>query len=128
MPWTFAPALSVARDQRWGRAYESFGEDPALVTSMTTAISGLQGGGLSLPDTVLATAKHFVGDGGAVWGTGNNPGGTPIDRGDDQMSDAALRAIHLAPVHERDHARRRLGDGLVQQRQRPEDARQPAAA
>jgi beta-glucosidase len=95
--WTFAPALSVTRDQRWGRAYESFGEDPALVTSMTTAISGLQGGGLSLPDTVLATAKHFVGDGGAVWGTGNNPGGTPIDRGDDQLSDAALRAIHLAP-------------------------------
>ena len=95
--WTFAPALSVARDQRWGRAYESFGEDPALVTSMTTAISGLQGGGLNLPDTVLATAKHFVGDGGAVFGTGNNPGGTPIDRGDDQMTDAALRAIHLAP-------------------------------
>jgi len=95
--WTFAPALSVTRDQRWGRAYESFGEDPALVTSMTTAISGLQGGGLSLPDTVLATAKHFVGDGGAVFGTGNNPGGTPIDRGDDQMTDAALRAIHLAP-------------------------------
>src|SRR5580765_6012358 len=95
--WTFAPALSVTRDQRWGRAYESFGEDPALVTSMTTAISGLQGGGLNLPDTVLATAKHFVGDGGAVWGTGNNPGGTPIDRGDDQMTDAALRAIHLAP-------------------------------
>ena len=76
--WTFAPALSVTRDQRWGRAYESFGEDPALVTSMTTAISGLQGGGLSLPDTVLATAKHFVGDGGAVFGTGNNPGGTPF--------------------------------------------------
>jgi beta-glucosidase len=46
---------------------------------------------------VLATAKHFVGDGGAVWGTGNNPGGTPIDRGDAQMSEAALRAIHLAP-------------------------------
>jgi beta-glucosidase-like glycosyl hydrolase len=48
---------------------------------MTTAISGLQGGGLNLPDTVLATAKHFVGDGGAVWGTGNNPGGNAIDRG-----------------------------------------------
>src|SRR6185503_10819970 len=39
----------------------------------------------------------FVGDGGAVFDTGNNPGGTPIDRGDDQMTDAALRAIHLAP-------------------------------
>ena len=97
VPWTFAPALSVARDQRWGRAYESFGEDPALVAQLTTAVTGLQGTSLSLPDSALATAKHYVADGGAIWNTGDNPGGTPIDRGNAQMTDAALRAIHLAP-------------------------------
>jgi beta-glucosidase len=95
--WTFAPAASVARDQRWGRAYESFGEDPALVTSMMTAVTGLQGTSLAQVDAVLATAKHYVGDGGAMWGTGNNPENTPIDRGNAQMPDASIRAIHLAP-------------------------------
>jgi beta-glucosidase len=97
VPWTFTPGLMVPRDQRWGRTYEGFGEDPALANSLTTIVTGLQGTSLNLATSVLATAKHFVGDGGAVWGTGNNPGGTPIDRGDAQMSEAALRAIHLAP-------------------------------
>ena len=95
IPWTFAPALTVARDQRWGRAYESYGEDPALATLLSANITGLQG--TNLANNVLATAKHFVGDGGAMWGTGANPGGTSIDRGNAQMSLAALRAIHLAP-------------------------------
>jgi beta-glucosidase-like glycosyl hydrolase len=97
VPWTFAPGLMVTRDQRWGRTYEGFGDNPALANSLTTVVTGMQGTNLNLATSVLATAKHYVGDGGAVWGTGSNPGGTPIDRGDAQMSEAALRAIHLAP-------------------------------
>jgi beta-glucosidase len=57
IPWNFAPCVCVSRDERWGRAYESFGEDPALVMSMETIIDGFQRGG------VLATAKHYAGDG-----------------------------------------------------------------
>ncbi|WP_433310352.1 glycoside hydrolase family 3 N-terminal domain-containing protein [Micromonospora chersina] len=65
IPWNFAPCLCVSRDERWGRSYESFGEDPALVVSMETVIDGLQGrpGRLDDTDRVLATAKHYAGDG-----------------------------------------------------------------
>ncbi|MFG2054472.1 glycoside hydrolase family 3 N-terminal domain-containing protein [Micromonospora sp. NPDC048930] len=62
IPWNFAPCLCVSRDERWGRSYESFGEDPALVVSMETVIDGLQGR-LGDADRVLATAKHYAGDG-----------------------------------------------------------------
>src|SRR4051794_33681556 len=72
--WAFAPCICVARDDRWGRTYESFGEDPNLVAQMETAIEGFQGapGHLSDPDRVLATAKHFAGDGLTTYGTGSN--------------------------------------------------------
>jgi beta-glucosidase len=63
IPWNFSPCLCVARDERWGRTYESFGEDPRLVAQMSTAIGGYQGRDLSAGDSVLATAKHFAGDG-----------------------------------------------------------------
>ncbi|HET8641066.1 MAG TPA: glycoside hydrolase family 3 N-terminal domain-containing protein [Pseudonocardiaceae bacterium] len=66
IPWNFSPCVCVARDERWGRTYESFGEDPALVASMETIIDGLQGkhaGKLDDRDRVLATAKHYAGDG-----------------------------------------------------------------
>ncbi|GAA2628311.1 glycoside hydrolase family 3 N-terminal domain-containing protein [Paractinoplanes durhamensis] len=82
--WTFAPCLCVARDDRWGRTYESFGEDPAIATSMTTVITGLQDG----PAPVLATAKHYLGDGGTTGGD---------DQGDTELSEADLRRIHLPP-------------------------------
>src|SRR5690349_22049300 len=56
--WTFAPCVCVPRDDRWGRTYEGFGEDPALVSQMgAAAIAGFQGAGLS-PTTIMATAKH----------------------------------------------------------------------
>jgi beta-glucosidase len=84
MDWTFAPCLCVARDDRWGRTYESFGEDPELPTAMTTVITGLQDG----PTKVLATAKHYLGDGGTTGGD---------DQGDTALSEADLRAIHLPP-------------------------------
>src|SRR4051794_37182449 len=65
IPWVFAPCVCVARDDRWGRTYESFGETPRLVKRMETVIDGLQGrrGQLDERDHVLATAKHFAGDG-----------------------------------------------------------------
>ena len=66
IPWSFGPCVCVARDERWGRTYESFGEDPALVVSMETIIDGLQGrkaAKLDNSDRVLSTAKHYAGDG-----------------------------------------------------------------
>ncbi|MDP5275546.1 glycoside hydrolase family 3 protein [Chengkuizengella axinellae] len=86
--WTFAPALSVARNERWGRTYESFGEDPEIASSYATIIEGLQGTNLNDPATILATAKHWVGDGGTTGGD---------DQGDTQISEQELRDIHIAP-------------------------------
>ena len=98
--WAFAPCICVARDDRWGRTYESFGEDPDLVISMETAIDGLQGGPgeLADPDRVLATAKHFAGDGltsydEAAAGTG----AYPIDQGVDQVDRQTFAELALAP-------------------------------
>ncbi len=98
--WAFAPCLCVARDDRWGRIYESFGESPALVESMETAIAGLQGprGHLSDSDRVLATAKHFAGDGLTTYGTGSNNQATgtyPIDQGVDQVDHATFKRLAL---------------------------------
>ena len=69
--WTFAPCICAAREDRWGRTYESFSEDAGLVTQMETAIDGFQGrrGQLDDPDRVLATAKHYAGDGDTEYGT-----------------------------------------------------------
>ena len=79
--WSFAPCICAARDDRWGRTYESFSEDPRLVEKFETAIDGLQGsrGQLKDRDRVLATAKHFAGDGDTQYGTGN--GDYTIDQG-----------------------------------------------
>ncbi|MCK2217727.1 CIA30 family protein [Actinomadura sp. ATCC 31491] len=90
VPWDFAPCLCVSRDDRWGRAYESFSEDPALVSRMTTIIDGLQDHG------VLATAKHYVGDGGTAYGSSTS-GDYTIDQGVTRVTRQELEAIHLAP-------------------------------
>ena len=59
--WTYSPVSDVARDIRWGRFYETFGEDPTLVANMVgSAVQGYQGDG-SLSSGVAATAKHFLG-------------------------------------------------------------------
>ena len=64
IPWNFAPCLCVTLDERWGRSYESYGEDPRLVTALGTAvIDGMQGRDLSSGGSVMATPKHFAGDG-----------------------------------------------------------------
>ncbi len=88
MNWVFAPCVCVPQNDRWGRTYEGYSEDTSLVSSMGAAsIKGFQGGGLGMT-TVMATAKHYVGDGGTTNGT---------DQGDTQVSETVLRAVHLPP-------------------------------
>jgi beta-glucosidase len=95
--WTFGPIVAVPQDVRWGRAYEAFGQDTASVSTLAEAlIRGLQGRVLTSNDSVAATAKHFVGDGGTSWGTSDVPGYS-IDRGLTDVDDATLRAVHLPP-------------------------------
>src|SRR5215211_3539162 len=74
IPWNFAPVVAVVQDVRWGRTYEGYGEETKLVTSLSTAyLKGLQT--LTEEDNpvagqsifVLATPKHFIGDGATIW-------------------------------------------------------------
>ncbi len=88
--WTFAPTVAVVRDDRWGRTYESYSEDPLIVKQYAKAmVEGLQGDADSRlgAEQVVATAKHFLGDGGTYRG---------IDRGDTRVSEVELREIHAA--------------------------------
>ncbi len=85
--WTFAPCIAVARNERWGRTYEGFGETPEIQKIMAAqSVLGLQGTDLSLNETILACAKHYVGDGGTTNG---------IDQGNTVLSEDSLRAIHM---------------------------------
>ncbi|MCU1425160.1 MAG: hypothetical protein JWM51_1451, partial [Microbacteriaceae bacterium] len=101
--WAFAPCLCVARDERWGRTYESFGEDPALVKSFAAgSIEGLQGSDptdKSGPFKLLATAKHWAGDGGTTYDPAQlATGGYPIDQGVTHApSLEQFEAIHVDP-------------------------------
>lgn len=98
--WNFAPVLAVPRDIRWGRTYEGYGEDPALVTRLAAAaLRGYQGDDLAASGAVLATPKHFVGDGATAFATSPVPGGL-LDRGDSLVDEATLRRVHLAPYLE----------------------------
>ncbi|MCF7752063.1 exo 1,3/1,4-beta-D-glucan glucohydrolase [Bacillus subtilis subsp. subtilis] len=92
MEWTFAPTVAVPQDDRWGRAYEGYSEDPALVASYAGVfVEGLQGkvGDADFLDDhhVMTTVKHFLGDGGTTNGK---------DQGDTTVSEAQLRDIHAA--------------------------------
>ncbi|MEO1081654.1 MAG: glycoside hydrolase family 3 protein [Pseudomonadota bacterium] len=85
--WTFAPTLAVARDHHWGRTYESYSEDPARVAAYAAAfVEGMQGDGGD--DSVVACAKHWVGDGGTTHG---------IDQGETTLPFAELDRLHIAP-------------------------------
>jgi beta-glucosidase len=97
--WTFAPCVTVPRDERWGRTYEGFGEDPELARTLgEAAVRGYQGRDLSDPLSLLACAKHFIGDGGTKYGTGRKlrENLQILDRGNVILSEAELRRIHLA--------------------------------
>ena len=95
--WVFGPCVCVPRDDRWGRTYEGYSEDTATVQAMAAAsIMGFQSSGLGT-STVMATAKHFVADGGTAYGTGSTKFGFLIDQGDARITEAQLRAIHLPP-------------------------------
>ncbi|MFK7773090.1 MAG: glycoside hydrolase family 3 protein [Saprospiraceae bacterium] len=87
--WTFAPTLAVARNNQWGRTYESYSEDPAIVQSYSGRfVKGLQG---ELgKDSVVGCVKHWVGDGGTSYG---------IDQGDTEISDDEMSRIHIAPYY-----------------------------
>ncbi len=105
--WTFAPTVAVPHDIRWGRTYEGYGRDPALVSRLGAAlVEGLHGTSGD-PARVLACPKHFVGDGGTTWASVPRPEwltwwdgwgpGWQIDQGDTRMDEAELRRLHLAP-------------------------------
>lgn len=100
--WTFAPCVTVPQDERWGRTYEGFSEDPELAARLgAAAVRGCQGADLSGPESVLACAKHYVGDGGTQPGTSDfnegNKQGEGLDQGDMRVDEATLRRIHLYP-------------------------------
>ncbi|HYI43597.1 MAG TPA: glycoside hydrolase family 3 protein, partial [Sphingomicrobium sp.] len=90
--WDFSPTLAVVRDDRWGRTYEGYSEDPEIVRDYAGAmVEGLQGRAgtpeFLAPGRVVATAKHFVGDGGTIDGR---------DQGENPSSPQELRDIHGA--------------------------------
>ena len=98
LDWTFAPCVAVAQDERWGRTYESFSEDSDIVTELGVASTiGYQGRNLN-KNSVLACAKHFVGDGNTVFGTGTN--WYKIDRGDVVLEEEELRSKYIKPFKE----------------------------
>lgn len=87
--WVFAPTVAVVRDDRWGRTYEGYSEDPEIVKAYSAAIvKGLQGSVDNdfLGDTrVISTVKHFIGDGGTEGGD---------DQGDNLTSESDLYKLH----------------------------------
>ncbi|GBF06724.1 beta-glucosidase-like glycosyl hydrolase [Deinococcus aerius] len=86
--WNFSPDADLGRDPRWGRFYETWGEDPLLASSMVAEnVRGQQGDTLG-PNAVAATLKHFAGYGAPIGGK---------DRADARLTDAELRAVHLPP-------------------------------
>ncbi|WP_304222310.1 glycoside hydrolase family 3 N-terminal domain-containing protein [Gracilinema caldarium] len=103
--WNFAPCIAVGRDPRWGRFYESFGQDSSLVASLGSAyIQGFQeglqdsfkAGGQVVNIKPIATAKHFIGDGGTRWGTSKTDN-YKIDQGDTAADEQYLKDVLFPP-------------------------------
>ena len=103
--WNFAPVVAVPQDIRWGRTYESFAENTALVSQLGAAyLRGLQEAdgqpALAGPSAVLATPKHYLGDGGTAFGSSTASVMNVrylLDQGDVQVDEATLRRLHLPP-------------------------------
>jgi len=101
--WNFAPVIAVVQDVRWGRTYEGYSESTEIVTSLGTAyIKGLQSlAGSDIPTPgqsilVLATPKHFIGDGATLWSS-SRTGNYELDQGNMQVSEETLRELYLPP-------------------------------
>ena len=93
--WAFAPCVTVPQDIRWGRTYEGFSSDPAIVKVLgEAAVRGLQMNDLANPLGVLACAKHYLADGGTTFGTGTG-GKNTLDQGNSEIDEATLRQVHL---------------------------------
>ena len=91
--WTFAPTVTVPQNDTWGRTYEGFSENPKLVSDIGEAfIKGFQGEEENFLDEnhIMATAKHFIGDGGTFKG---------IDKGDTRINESGLKNIHGVPYY-----------------------------
>jgi beta-glucosidase len=88
--WAFSPCVAVAGNIHWGRTYESFGDSTDIAASLgAAAVRGIQGAALSgESSSVLACAKHFIGDGGTQGG---------VDQGDTVCDEATLRKLYLPP-------------------------------
>ncbi|MGA2617820.1 MAG: glycoside hydrolase family 3 N-terminal domain-containing protein [Thermoguttaceae bacterium] len=94
--WVFAPCVTVPQDLRWGRTYEGYSESPAVVAPLgAAAVRGFQGSRLANPLSVVACAKHYLGDGGTACGSAKMNDGRGLDQGDTRCDEATLRRIHL---------------------------------
>ncbi|MCJ7700953.1 MAG: glycoside hydrolase family 3 protein, partial [Anaerolineales bacterium] len=90
--WTFSPVLGTARDLRWGRIDETYGEDPYLVGVLGQAlIRGYQGDDLKDPYAILACAKHYAGYPGSQGGR---------DSYEAELTERSSRSLYLKPFHE----------------------------
>jgi beta-glucosidase len=103
IPWNFAPVLAVVQDVRWGRTYEGYGEETELVRALGPAyLKGLQS--LTEEDNpvagqsifVLATPKHFIGDGATIWGSSRTDN-YKLDQGNMQVPEELVRELFLPP-------------------------------
>ncbi|MFC4638400.1 glycoside hydrolase family 3 protein [Deinococcus hohokamensis] len=122
--WSFAPAVSIPQDLRWGRSYEGYSQDPAVVSALATAlVEGFKGEGWRSPTSILPSVKHYLADAATTWGTSRRVdrtalntdrtlataqmgqstvelldlGAWQIDQGDTEIDEATLRAVHLPP-------------------------------
>jgi beta-glucosidase len=94
--WDFSPCIAIPQDERWGRHYEGYSEDKTIVGNMGEAsIIGYQTKELGSSNiSILACAKHFIGDGSTEWGTGMDD---KMDRGNALLTDSVIRAKYLPP-------------------------------
>ena len=96
--WTFSPCIAIPQDERWGRYYEGFSESSELVSRLgVSAIKGYQKFISKNRPTVAACAKHFIGDGSTIWGTGRD---NKIDRGNTFINDDIIDNFLLPPYED----------------------------
>lgn len=122
--WSFAPAVSIPQDIRWGRSFEGYSQDTKIVSELAAAlVEGLKGEAWNSPTSVLPSVKHFVADAATTWGSGGrvqnmateedrtlalakmgedfvtllDRGAWQIDQGDTEVDEQTLRDVHLPP-------------------------------